>query len=107
LVKVKLVLSTYLYGQLNAHDPVAVQAEISYFVSSLPWDGDRGDLGSIKKKSIDPSLVPLSKIGVVAAELPTSDMPRLYLAADAFVLPTRGEGWGLPYVEVHQPVQQL
>lgn len=27
------------------------------------------------------------------------DMPRLYAAADAFVLPTRGEGWGLPYLE--------
>eukprot|EP01105_Mastigella_eilhardi_P022825 TRINITY_DN5681_c0_g1_i4.p2 TRINITY_DN5681_c0_g1~~TRINITY_DN5681_c0_g1_i4.p2 ORF type:complete len:136 (-),score=31.59 TRINITY_DN5681_c0_g1_i4:63-470(-) len=26
-------------------------------------------------------------------------MPRLYRAADAFVLPTRGEGWGLPIME--------
>lgn len=26
-------------------------------------------------------------------------MPRLYAAADAFVLPTRGEGWGLPVQE--------
>jgi len=48
--------------------------------------------------------------GVQRAELPTvvllqgEDMPRatlrnLYAAADAFVLPTRGEGWGLPIAE--------
>ena len=27
------------------------------------------------------------------------DLPSLYAGADAFVLPSRGEGWGLPYIE--------
>ena len=31
--------------------------------------------------------------------LRTEDVPRLYASADAFVLPTRGEGWGRPYME--------
>jgi glycosyltransferase involved in cell wall biosynthesis len=31
--------------------------------------------------------------------LPTADIPRLYASADAFVLPSRGEGWGRPYME--------
>lgn len=31
--------------------------------------------------------------------LPNADIPRLYAAADAFVLPSRGEGWGRPYME--------
>ncbi|HVB40382.1 MAG TPA: glycosyltransferase [Terriglobales bacterium] len=31
--------------------------------------------------------------------LPARDMPRLYNSADAFVLPSRGEGWGRPYME--------
>lgn len=31
--------------------------------------------------------------------LPKADMPRLYASADAFVLPSRGEGWGRPYME--------
>ena len=31
--------------------------------------------------------------------LPAAEMPRLYRAADAFVLPSRGEGWGRPYME--------
>ena len=28
-----------------------------------------------------------------------ADMPRLYKRADAFVLPSRGEGWGRPHLE--------
>ncbi len=31
--------------------------------------------------------------------LPAHRMPSLYRAADCFVLPTRGEGWGRPYME--------
>lgn len=38
---------------------------------------------------------------VILLDTPLSeeDMPRLYRAADTFVLPTRGEGWGLPLME--------
>jgi len=28
-----------------------------------------------------------------------TDMPRLYKSVDAFVLPSRGEGWGRPHTE--------
>jgi glycosyltransferase involved in cell wall biosynthesis len=31
--------------------------------------------------------------------IPDTDMPRLYAAVDAFVLPSRGEGYGRPYLE--------
>jgi glycosyltransferase involved in cell wall biosynthesis len=31
--------------------------------------------------------------------LPKEAMPRLYASADAYVLPSRGEGWGRPYME--------
>lgn len=31
--------------------------------------------------------------------LPAAAMPRLYAAADAYVLPSRGEGWGRPFME--------
>ena len=31
--------------------------------------------------------------------LPAADVPRLYASADAFVLPSRGEGYGRPYME--------
>ena len=32
-------------------------------------------------------------------DLALKDLPKLYKAADAFVLPSRGEGWGRPHVE--------
>ncbi|XP_072981764.1 uncharacterized protein [Typha angustifolia] len=38
-------------------------------------------------------------IHVIDSHIPQSDLPRLYKAADAFVLPSRGEGWGRPIVE--------
>lgn len=31
--------------------------------------------------------------------IPDASLPSLFAAADAFVLPTRGEGWGIPYME--------
>ena len=31
--------------------------------------------------------------------LTTEEIPRLYASADTFVLPTRGEGWGRPFME--------
>ncbi|ESQ48979.1 hypothetical protein EUTSA_v10020598mg [Eutrema salsugineum] len=36
---------------------------------------------------------------VIDKHIAQVDLPRLYKAADAFVLPTRGEGWGRPIVE--------
>eukprot|EP00232_Nephroselmis_pyriformis_P011183 CAMPEP_0182875768 /NCGR_PEP_ID=MMETSP0034_2-20130328/13741_1 /TAXON_ID=156128 /ORGANISM="Nephroselmis pyriformis, Strain CCMP717" /LENGTH=292 /DNA_ID=CAMNT_0025008523 /DNA_START=148 /DNA_END=1023 /DNA_ORIENTATION=- len=36
---------------------------------------------------------------VIDKHLPTAVLPRLYKAARAFVLPSRGEGWGRPNVE--------
>jgi len=46
--------------------------------------------------------VPLEKtppIILIPGFIPNQDLPRLYTSADCFVLPTRGEGWGRPYVE--------
>lgn len=31
--------------------------------------------------------------------IPVEEMPCLYKAVDAYVMPTRGEGWGRPYIE--------
>jgi glycosyltransferase involved in cell wall biosynthesis len=36
---------------------------------------------------------------VMTGPLGDRDMTSLYRAADAFVLPTRGEGWGIPFME--------
>ena len=36
---------------------------------------------------------------VLSEDIPLQALPQLYKAADCFVLPTRGEGWGRPHVE--------
>ncbi|MGA2509757.1 MAG: glycosyltransferase [Candidatus Acidiferrales bacterium] len=46
--------------------------------------------------------LPLEKapaIIVLPGFMRNEDIPRLYRVADAFVLPSRGEGWGRPYME--------
>ena len=41
----------------------------------------------------------IPRISVISAPIASAHMPNLYKACQAFVLPTRGEGWGLPYME--------
>ena len=41
----------------------------------------------------------LRRVRILDEELALRALPRLYAAADAFVLPSRGEGWGRPHVE--------
>lgn len=38
-------------------------------------------------------------VSLLSNIIPIEQMPQLYKAADAFVLPSRGEGWGRPYME--------
>jgi glycosyltransferase involved in cell wall biosynthesis/tetratricopeptide (TPR) repeat protein len=40
-----------------------------------------------------------ARIVVLDEQLEVTDVPRLYRSADAFVLASRGEGWGRPYME--------
>lgn len=40
-----------------------------------------------------------ARIYVIDRHVSQVDLPRLYKSADAFVLPSRGEGWGRPIVE--------
>ncbi len=42
---------------------------------------------------------PTRRVEFIDHMVPTAEMPSLYRAADAFVLPSRGEGWGQPYLE--------
>ncbi|KAJ0406838.1 hypothetical protein P43SY_008860 [Pythium insidiosum] len=45
------------------------------------------------------SLDELPLVHMVSPNLPQNQLPALYKAATAFVLPSRGEGWGRPHVE--------
>jgi glycosyltransferase involved in cell wall biosynthesis len=45
----------------------------------------------------DPAHIP--EIEFIDYMVPSELMPALYKAADCFVMPTRGEGWGIPFTE--------
>ena len=47
----------------------------------------------LRVHSLPPNVV------IYRASIPTEEIPRLYRAANAFVLPSRGEGWGRPLME--------
>lgn len=78
-----LHIQTHHYGNRNPHNPSGILGIIEKWKIKSGFSA-RSDLPCL---SIQADLLPLSKI------------PSLYAAADAFVLATRGEGWGLPIVE--------
>ncbi len=41
----------------------------------------------------------MAPVHLLTDTLPAREMPRLYAAADAYVLASRGEGWGRPFME--------
>lgn len=49
--------------------------------------------------ALAPPAAALPRLYVVSSHLSDAEFPRWYAAADAFVLPSRGEGWGRPHVE--------
>lgn len=67
------------------------------------WEGPphRGIEKAMKAtaESLETTVEELPKVHIIDARLRTRDMPFLYAAMDAFVLPTHGEGWGLPILE--------
>lgn len=81
--KVTLAIRTYIYNDPDAHN----KKKILKFLLSYA-----AEIGVLNHKY-------QPHIEVIAEHLPASAMPSLYKAADAFVLPTHGEGWGLPIME--------
>lgn len=68
---------------------------------------DEGDLSKnvremiarYAQRTFSKDLKQLSHVFIIGYHLGVDHMPELYAAADAFVLPTRGEGWGRPIAE--------
>ena len=63
-----------------------------------------GDFGAliadfVRETGLPPRASSRPAVRILDEEMPLSELPSLYAAADAFVLPSRGEGWGRPHVE--------
>jgi glycosyltransferase involved in cell wall biosynthesis len=66
------------------HSAADFQERIDTFLDMLAWDA--------RPKHLPP-------VRLIQSGVPSDRMPALYDGADAFVLPSRGEGWGRPHVE--------
>jgi glycosyltransferase involved in cell wall biosynthesis len=52
-----------------------------------------------KFKDLQQRIKDLSNVNLLWGEMSTDDMAELYRSCDAFVLPSRAEGWGFPLIE--------
>eukprot|EP01064_Diplonema_japonicum_P005501 TRINITY_DN13667_c0_g1_i2.p1 TRINITY_DN13667_c0_g1~~TRINITY_DN13667_c0_g1_i2.p1 ORF type:complete len:757 (+),score=127.00 TRINITY_DN13667_c0_g1_i2:39-2309(+) len=79
---VSLYLVCYIWGVADSRNPKTVMA-------------------AVQKKAVELGY-PLEKqphIEVITQEVSEKQMASIYRTADAFVLPTKGEGWGLPIIQ--------
>lgn len=85
---VLLLLRTYFYRKPNQNidvdDKHAILDVIKDYIYETHPDFDDNDVPQIE---------------IWAKHIPAYELPGLYKVADAFVLPTHGEGWGLPMHE--------
>ncbi|CAN8270083.1 unnamed protein product [Cochlearia groenlandica] len=91
-----VLLKAYL-GEFSGKDSV------SLFLLTNPYhsDSDFGNkiLDFVEEMNLEEPRDGYPFVYVIDKHIAQVDLPRLYKAADAFVLPTRGEGWGRPIVE--------
>ncbi|KAL8538884.1 hypothetical protein ACS0TY_000765 [Phlomoides rotata] len=77
--------------------------DVALYLLTNPYHSDNNFANKIIEYVEDSELVkPVNgwaPVYVINGHIAQIDLPRLYAAATAFVLPSRGEGWGRPIVE--------
>lgn len=90
-----ILLSAYL-NEFTAKEHVAL------YILTNPYHSDH-DIATVITEFVSSRVEPPSggwpKVYLIDQHIPQSQLPSLYKAADCFVLPSRGEGWGRPHVE--------
>ncbi|XP_061996917.1 uncharacterized protein LOC133714717 [Rosa rugosa] len=76
---------------------------VTLYLLTNPYHSDKDFSNKIvefvQKAGIEKPVTGWAPVYVIDTHIAQSDLPRIYKAADAFVLPSRGEGWGRPIVE--------
>lgn len=91
------VLLRAFLQEFSGADDVVLYLLINAYHSDT--DFDRKIRSFVKDSSIEKPMDGWAEVRLIDEHIPQSALPRLYKAADAFVLPSRGEGWGRPVVE--------
>ena len=99
----KFLVNAAWFPRKNLHNLiVAFQSEfrkgedVCLIVKTIDLGLNEGIKNELKKIPDDPGA---ANVYIKEEELEDYKMPSLYTMADCFVLPTRGEGWGLPLFE--------
>ena len=86
------------WGQaFDAEDPVCLVLKTGSFYANTNEVEER--ITAFLRREFTRRQSRLAPIQLMTDLLSAVDMPRLYAAADAYVLASRGEGWGRPYME--------
>jgi len=92
-----VLLRAYLHN-FTRSDSVILYIKTQHHHASPEVELQRITLEVASELGVEPDRLPLVEL-LINVWTADSDMPGLYAAADAFVLPSRGEGWGRPQVE--------
>ncbi|KAI4339294.1 hypothetical protein MLD38_024254 [Melastoma candidum] len=80
-----------------------VSAGVSLYLLTNPYHSDRNFgnkiLDFVRISGLHRPSNGWARVYVISKHIAQADLPRKYKAADAFVLPLRGEGWGRPLIE--------
>ena len=87
------LLAAY-FAEFGADEPVELVLKTKPFHSDADFDEQIAAFAAARGLPAERPAV-----RVMGSELDHAELPRLYRAADAFVIPSRGEGWGRPHVE--------
>lgn len=100
------VLVRAYWESFSVEDSVVLQIHTSSPNSIFDTSGNESALdevtamlGALAAETRGKTLAELPPIQLSTAELSQAEMVELFRSAHAFVLPTRGEGWGLPIME--------
>ncbi|KAK1948386.1 Ubiquitin conjugating enzyme E2 B [Phytophthora citrophthora] len=95
----RVLLKAYFEAFKAEDDVVLVLLTNGYHTASSSAEDFMGVIEKFSIEAVGKKLNELPHIHVLPPHIPQAAMPSLYKAANAFVLPSRGEGWGRPHVE--------
>lgn len=88
-----ILLRAYLEEFRGSDDVTLIIKAVNFFA-----DGIRPE-DRVRRFMADNGFTNPAQVVVINQEYSDDDMRRLYASCDAFALPSRGEGWGRPYME--------
>ncbi|RLN63361.1 hypothetical protein BBJ29_002115 [Phytophthora kernoviae] len=95
----RVLLTAYFQAFSAEDDVVLVLLTNGYHSTSSSAKDFMNVIEEFALEAVGKPLNELPQVHVLPPHIPQDSMPSLYKAANAFVLPSRGEGWGRPHVE--------